>query len=36
VIDTDILVQGLKKHWLLSGIFMKMNATNAPPKKTGP
>lgn len=35
VIDTDILVQGLKKHWLLSGIFQKMSATNAPPSKTG-
>jgi hypothetical protein len=28
-------VQGLKKHWLLSGVFKKMNATNAPPAKTG-
>jgi len=35
VIDTDNLVQGLKKHWLLSGIFKKMNATNAPPPKAG-
>jgi hypothetical protein len=33
VVDTDNLVQGLKKHWLLSGIFKKMNATNAPPAK---
>jgi ABC-type transporter Mla subunit MlaD len=31
VIDTDNLVQGLKKHWLLRGIFQKMNShTNAP------
>jgi hypothetical protein len=30
VIDTDNLVQGLKKHWLLRGAFQKMNATNAP------
>ena len=35
VIDTDNLVQGLKKHWLLSGIFQKINATNAPPAKAG-
>jgi ABC-type transporter Mla subunit MlaD len=33
VVDTDNLVQGLKKHWLLRGIFQKMNATNAPPAK---
>jgi ABC-type transporter Mla subunit MlaD len=33
VIDTDNLVQGLKKHWLLRGIFQKMNATNAPAAK---
>jgi ABC-type transporter Mla subunit MlaD len=33
VVDTDNLVQGMKKHWLLSGIFKKMNATNAPPAK---
>ncbi len=32
VIDTDNLVQGLKKHWLLRGVFQKMNrGTNAPP-----
>lgn len=31
VVDTDNLVQGLKKHWLLRGIFQKMNSqTNAP------
>jgi ABC-type transporter Mla subunit MlaD len=30
VIDTDNLVQGLKKHWLLRGAFQKMNATNTP------
>jgi len=35
VVDTDNLVQGLKKHWLLRGIFQKMNATNAPPAKAG-
>ncbi len=28
VVDTDNLVQGLKKHWLLRGLFPK---TNAPP-----
>ena len=33
VIDTDNLVQGLKKHWLLRGVFQKMNATNSPPSK---
>jgi ABC-type transporter Mla subunit MlaD len=34
VVDTDKLVQGLKKHWLLSGIFRKENAaTNAPALK---
>jgi len=33
VVDTDNLVQGLKKHWLLSGIFRKQAAaTNAPPR----
>jgi ABC-type transporter Mla subunit MlaD len=32
VIDTDNLVQGLKKQWLLRGVFQKMNSgTNAPP-----
>ena len=31
VVDSDNLVQGLKKHWLLRGIFQKMNsATNTP------
>jgi hypothetical protein len=35
VIDTDNLVQGLKRHWLLSGIFRKMNATNTPPARAG-
>src|SRR5205823_9926230 len=31
VVNTDNLVQGLKKHWLLRGIFQKMNSqTNAP------
>ena len=31
IVDTDNLVQGLKKHWLLRGIFQKMNSeTNAP------
>ncbi|MGD1019225.1 MAG: MlaD family protein [Verrucomicrobiia bacterium] len=32
VVDTDNLVQGLKKHWLLRGVFQKMNSqTNAAP-----
>jgi len=32
VVDTDNLVQGLKKHWLLRGVFLKMNSqTNAVP-----
>jgi ABC-type transporter Mla subunit MlaD len=32
VIDTDNLVQGLKKQWLLRGVFQKMSSgTNAPP-----
>jgi ABC-type transporter Mla subunit MlaD len=31
VVNTDNLVQGLKKHWLLRGVFQKMNTqTNAP------
>jgi ABC-type transporter Mla subunit MlaD len=31
VVNTDNLVQGLKKHWLLRGVFQKMNSqTNAP------
>jgi ABC-type transporter Mla subunit MlaD len=35
VVDTDNLVQGLKKHWLLRGVFQKMNSqTNAVPGKT--
>ena len=34
VVNTDNLVQGLKKHWLLRGVFQKMNTTtNAPPAK---
>ncbi len=37
VIDTDNLVQGLKKHWLLRGVFQKMNSqTNAPPATVTP
>jgi ABC-type transporter Mla subunit MlaD len=43
VINTDNLVQGLKKHWLLRGVFQKMNSqTNAPaanmqpPRPAGP
>jgi hypothetical protein len=37
VIDTDNLVQGLKKHWLLRGVFQKMNSqTNAPPATATP
>jgi ABC-type transporter Mla subunit MlaD len=35
VVDTDNLVQGLKKHWLLRGVFEKMNKTNAVPEKAG-
>lgn len=31
VVDSDNLVQGLKKHWLLRGVFPK---TNAPPAKS--
>lgn len=34
VVDTDNLVQGLKKHWLLRGVFQKTNSqTNAVPGK---
>jgi len=33
VADTDNLVQGLKKFWLLRGVFEKMNKTNAVPVK---
>ena len=33
VVDTDNLVQGLKKHWLLRGVF-RPSATNAPPTKS--
>jgi ABC-type transporter Mla subunit MlaD len=29
VVDTDNLVQGLKKHWLLRGVFPKTNAPSA-------
>jgi hypothetical protein len=37
VVDTDSLVQGLKKHWLLRGVFQKMNSqTNAVPATTRP
>jgi ABC-type transporter Mla subunit MlaD len=32
VVDTDDLVQGLKRHWLLRSAF-KVKATNAPPAK---
>jgi len=33
VVDTDNLVQGLKKHWLLRGVFPAPKpGTNAPPK----
>lgn len=36
VVNTDNLVQGLKKHWLLRGVFQKMSTqTNAPPATTG-
>jgi ABC-type transporter Mla subunit MlaD len=35
VIDTDNMVQGLKRHWLLRGVFQKMNSqTNAPAATT--
>ncbi len=35
IVDTDNLVQGLKKQWLLRGVFQKMNSnSNAPPQKT--
>ena len=34
VVDTDNLVQGVKKHWLLRGVFQKTNSqTNAAPAK---
>jgi ABC-type transporter Mla subunit MlaD len=37
VVDTDNLVQGLKKHWLLRGVFQKMNSqTNAPASSAAP
>jgi hypothetical protein len=36
VADTDNLVQGLKKFWLLRGVFEKMNKTNAVPGKAQP
>ena len=35
VTDTDDLVQGLKRHWLLRSAF-KTKATNAPPSKVKP
>jgi ABC-type transporter Mla subunit MlaD len=37
IVDTDSMVQGLKKHWLLRGVFKKELAgqTNAPPAKIG-
>lgn len=33
IVDADTMIQGLKKHWLLRGVFKKENvgATNAPP-----
>jgi hypothetical protein len=34
VADTDNLVQGLKKSFLLRGVFEKMNKTNVPTAKT--
>ena len=37
VVNTDNLVQGLKKHWLLRGVFQKTNSqTNAPPSNVSP
>jgi ABC-type transporter Mla subunit MlaD len=37
VVNTDNMVQGLKKHWLLRGVFQKMNSqTNAPSSTATP
>jgi ABC-type transporter Mla subunit MlaD len=36
VVDTDNLVQGLKRHWLLRGLFQKKTTTNAPPASAQP
>ena len=37
VVNTDNLVQGLKKHWLLRGVFQKTTSqTNAPPSNAPP
>ena len=37
VVNTDNLVQGLKKHWLLRGVFQKPTSqTNAPPTNAPP
>jgi ABC-type transporter Mla subunit MlaD len=37
VVNTDNLVQGLKKHWLLRGVFQKTTSqTNAPPSNVQP
>ena len=37
VVNTDNLVQGLKKHWLLRGVFRRdAAATNAPPAASRP
>jgi ABC-type transporter Mla subunit MlaD len=37
VVNTDNLVQGLKKHWLLRGVFQKMGTqTNAPASNVAP
>lgn len=35
IIDADVLVQGLKKHWLLRSAF-KPGKTNAPPPRVNP
>jgi phospholipid/cholesterol/gamma-HCH transport system substrate-binding protein len=36
VVNTDNLVQGLKKHWLLRGVFQKMNSQTNAPAATAP
>jgi hypothetical protein len=36
VVNTDNMVQGLKKHWLLRGVFQKMNSQTNAPASTAP
>jgi phospholipid/cholesterol/gamma-HCH transport system substrate-binding protein len=36
VVDTDNMVQGLKRHWLLRGVFEKMNSKTNAPAATAP